>query len=96
MHRFLIHNRGDDVGVATEDIRSGENVTGIYLDTNEPVSLTALGDIPLGHKIALNDISAGGSVTKYGVKIGLATQAIAAGDYVHVHNIRSARWSFDT
>mgnify|MGYP001817122321 CR=1 FL=1 len=23
-------------------------------------------------------------------------EAIAAGEYVHVHNIRSARWSFDT
>jgi hypothetical protein len=30
------------------------------------------------------------------VKIGVAKQAIATGDYVHVHNIRSARWSFDS
>jgi (2R)-sulfolactate sulfo-lyase subunit alpha len=95
MHRFLVHNRGDDVGVATEDIRSGEEVTGICMDTDDDVTLTALGDIPLGHKIAVNDIPAGGDIIKYGVKIGLAREAIAAGDYVHVHNIRSARWSFD-
>lgn len=96
MHRFLIHNRGDDIGVATEDIRSGEEVTGICMDTDEAVSLTALGDIPLGHKIAVNDVAADGDIIKYGVKIGLAKEAIRAGDYVHVHNIRSARWSFDT
>lgn len=95
MHQFLIHNRDDDVGVATEDIKSGEQVTGICLDTDEAITLTALADIPLGHKIAVNDISAGGDVSKYGVKIGLARQGIAAGEYVHVHNIRSARWSFD-
>ncbi|MGD8698868.1 MAG: UxaA family hydrolase [Gemmatimonadales bacterium] len=96
MHRFLIHNRGDDVGVATEDIRSGEEVTGICMDTEDAVTLTALGDIPLGHKIAVNDVSAGGDIIKYGVKMGVAREAIAAGDYVHVHNIRSARWSFNT
>lgn len=96
MHRFLIHNCADDVGVATEDIRSGEQVSGVCMDTEESVTLAARGDIPLGHKIAVKDIAAGGDVTKYGVKIGRATQAIAAGDYVHVHNIRSARWSFES
>ena len=96
MHRFMIHNHGDDVGVATEEIRCGEEVSGICMDTDEAIILTALGDIPLGHKIAVNDIAAGGDIIKYGVKIGLARAAIAAGDYVHVHNIRSARWSFDS
>jgi (2R)-sulfolactate sulfo-lyase subunit alpha len=95
MHKFLIHNSGDDVGVATEDIQSGEQVTGVYMDTEETVTLEANGDIPLGHKIAVNDLAEGGEVTEYRVRIGLAREAIAAGDYVHVHNIRSARWSFD-
>ncbi|KPK77471.1 MAG: dehydratase [Gemmatimonas sp. SM23_52] len=95
MHKFLIHNEGDDVGVATEDIRRGEEVTGVYMDTEGTITLVARGDIPLSHKIAVNEIPAGGAVTEYRVKIGLATQEIAAGDYVHVHNIRSARWSFD-
>jgi (2R)-sulfolactate sulfo-lyase subunit alpha len=96
MHKFLIHNKGDDVGVATEDIRLGEQVTGVFMDTEETVTVEARGDIPLGHKIAVSDIPAGGEVTEYLVRIGLAKEAIAAGDYVHVHNIGSARWSFDT
>lgn len=95
MHKFLIHNSGDDVGVATEDIQRGEQVTGVYMDTEETVTVEARGDIPLGHKIAVNDLPKGGEVTEYRVRIGLAREAIEAGDYVHVHNIRSARWSFD-
>ncbi len=93
MHKFLIHNKGDDVGVATEDIGRGEQVTGVYMDSEETITLSVRSDIPLGHKIAVNDIPKGGAVTEYRVKIGLARAAIAAGDYVHVHNIRSARWS---
>ncbi|UCC83980.1 MAG: UxaA family hydrolase [Gemmatimonadota bacterium] len=95
MHKFLIHNKGDDVGVATEDIGRGEEVTGVYMDTEETITLSARGDIPLSHKIAVNAIVKDGEVTEYRVKIGLAKEPIAAGDYVHVHNIRSARWSFE-
>jgi (2R)-sulfolactate sulfo-lyase subunit alpha len=96
MHKFLIHNKGDDVGVATEDIGRGEEVTGVYMDTEDTITVSARGDIPLGHKIAVNEIPTDGEVKEYRVKIGLAKEPIAAGDYVHVHNIRSARWSFDS
>ena len=30
---------------------------------------------------------------KYGVVIGRATQDIAAGDHVHVHNLKGERWT---
>jgi len=45
--------------------------------------------IELGHKLALVDIAAGETVTKFGVPIGVATVAIAAGAHVHIHNIKS-------
>jgi len=44
-----------------------------------------------GHKIALNDISAGHNIIKYGEVIGKATKLIAAGEWVHVHNMDSLR-----
>lgn len=47
--------------------------------------------IPLCHKIALADIAAGAPVLKYGECIGEARTAIAAGAWVHVHNLRSRR-----
>jgi (2R)-sulfolactate sulfo-lyase subunit alpha len=31
-------------------------------------------------------------VIEYGVRIGVTRQPIQAGQHVHVHNIRSARW----
>ena len=43
--------------------------------------------IPFGHKAALRDIAAGEAVRKYGVVIGHATENIAAGEHVHVHNL---------
>jgi len=44
--------------------------------------------IPFGHKVALRPIAQGEPVFKYGVAIGTATQAIAEGEHVHVHNCR--------
>ncbi|MEJ2668211.1 MAG: UxaA family hydrolase [Deinococcales bacterium] len=87
-----MHNEGDDVGVATEDIDAGEEVVGIYMDTGGSVSVTAQGAVPLSHKIAVHALRKGDDVTEYGIRIGLATEDIAVGSYVHTHNIRSARW----
>jgi len=92
IHKFLVHNEGDDVGVATEDIQSGERVVGVFMDTGGTVTLDARGDVPLGHKIALRDIGEGQDVTEYNTRVGRASQAVRVGDYVHTHNIRSARW----
>jgi hypothetical protein len=44
--------------------------------------------IPFGHKVALRDMLCGAPVVKYGVAIGVATQAIFQGEHVHVHNCR--------
>ena len=48
-------------------------------------------EIPYGHKLALRDIQKGETVLKYGESIGIATMDIKRGDYVHVHNLDSAR-----
>lgn len=92
MHKFLIHHTGDHVGVAVADIAAGEMVSGVSLDTDEMTRIKSLGDIPLGHKIALTDLPEGTPVLKYGVQIGLTTAPVRAGDYVHTHNIKTARW----
>ena len=53
-------------------------------DCNAPVARDA---IPLGHKMALVDIPAGGAIVKYGQPVGTARSAIAAGSHVHLHNV---------
>jgi (2R)-sulfolactate sulfo-lyase subunit alpha len=89
---FLIHDKTDDVGVAVVDIKKGEEVNGLFLDTRKPISITSLADIPLGHKIALRDFKVGDTVTKYGQDIGKVVKAIKKGDHVHVHNVKTKRW----
>lgn len=92
MHKFLIHKRGDDVGVATRDIEENEVVTGVYMDDNTSVELKARSAIPLGHKIALVGQQVGADVIEYGQVIGLTTTEWKPGDYVHTQNIKSKRW----
>lgn len=92
IHKFLIHQKGDHVGVATEPIASDELVTGVYMDDDSTIEVKAGGDIPLGHKIAVLETGADPSVLKYGIKIGNATEPFSVGDYVHTHNLKSARW----
>jgi (2R)-sulfolactate sulfo-lyase subunit alpha len=93
MPRFAIHNREDNVGVAIEDIRAGDEAQGIYIEDRSmgPI-IKALEDIPLGHKIALRDIKAGERVIKYGRVIGVATRDIKVGEHVHIHNVKSIKW----
>ncbi len=42
-----------------------------------------------GHKYARRGIAGGEAVVKYGMPIGRATRAIAAGEHVHVHNVKT-------
>jgi len=55
----------------------------------EGASVTLGEALTLGHKLAARDIAEGEKVLKYGMPIGVATRAIAKGEHVHVHNMRS-------
>ena len=91
-HRFLIHRRGDFVGVAVADIAPGERVVGVYMDDDSPVEVEALDPVPLGHKIAVVEAGDGAAVLEYGIPIGVAAGGFRVGSHVHTHNLRSARW----
>lgn len=91
-HKFLIHHRGDHVGVASSPIIEGEKVIGIYMDDNSEIEVDSKADIPLGHKISLVALSEDEPVVKYGVQIGITTNKWEVGDYVHTHNLKTARW----
>jgi len=92
MIQFLIHNSNDDVGVAVTDIKKGETVTGLKMDTQESVQIKALCDIPLGHKIAMTDKKKGDTLTKYSNDIGKIVADFKVGEHVHVHNLKTKRW----
>lgn len=71
----------DNVAVVSRQTAAGETVQA------GQTSLTAAEAVPAGHKIALEDIPAGGMVVKYGVPIGRASRDIPAGSHVHSHNV---------
>ncbi len=87
----LVHNEGDDVGVAIRDLERGEVLAG-WLDSERRAPVVVAEPVPFGHKVALVDIEEGADVTEYSVRVGLSRQRISRGELVHVHNLRSARW----
>jgi (2R)-sulfolactate sulfo-lyase subunit alpha len=90
---FLVHAVSDTVGVVvTEDAASGRELVGWLMETDETITVRAMDDIPLGHKIALSDIAKGDTIIKYGHDIGRAIAEIPKGCHVHVHNLKTKRW----
>lgn len=88
---FLAHHEGDAVAVAVRDVPvSAAGVA--YLDSGRRTSVVTTEPIPLGHKVALTDLTDEAEVVEYGVVVALARRAITTGELVHTHNVRSARW----
>jgi hypothetical protein len=80
---FRIHP-ADNVATLIED---GDGV--VMVAGGEAREIALRGRIALGHKVALTPIAAGEAVVKYGVAIGVATEPIEQGAWVHIHNCRS-------
>jgi len=79
MPKLIKIHPNDNCAVAVSEIKKGESIEG----------LSALSDIPFGHKIALFDIAAGEAVIKYGYPIGVAIKEIKKGEHIHTHNLRT-------
>lgn len=69
----------DNVIVARVDIAQGTAIA--------DEGVTALQDVPLGHKIATRPIAKGEAVMKYDTIIGFAGADIDAGAWLHSHNV---------
>jgi altronate hydrolase len=50
-------------------------------------SLTVRETVPSGHKIAVQNLASGVTVLRYGSPIGVTTQPISAGSWIHTHNL---------
>ena len=74
-HTIRMHS-GDNVAIVA-------NHGGLPAGTVLPSGLVLAGNVPQGHKVALTDVAAGAAVIRYGVAIGHAIAAIAAGSWVH-------------
>ena len=83
---FQIHP-ADNVATLLDDA-GGESVS--IVGAPAPLEVPLAGPIALAHKVALRGIAAGEAIVKYGVPIGVATESIQCGGWVHLHNCRSA------
>jgi (2R)-sulfolactate sulfo-lyase subunit alpha len=91
--QFIVHDKIDTVGVVVvEDVQPGKDLTGWIMQTDETITLKALDAVPLGHKIALQDLKAGDTVMKYGHDVGRIVADAGKGHHVHVHNMKTKRW----
>ncbi len=91
-HNALIHDPKDDVAVVVVDIKKGDTVSAVTLEGKAVAKVTAIEDIPLGHKIAMRDMAAGKKVIKYDRGVGVVYKDIKQGAHVHTQNIKTERW----
>ena len=82
---ILVVDARDNVATALRPLEQREFLEMAVGDST--IKVTILEPIPFGHKIALRDVQRGEPILKYGEVIGLATERIARGEHVHVHNV---------
>jgi hypothetical protein len=81
--KLILLHPDDNVLVCTAAIKAAEPFA---IDRTE---LRAAEDMGVGHKLARRAIAPGEKILKYGAPIGSATRAIAPGEWVHMHNMKS-------
>jgi altronate dehydratase len=86
IENFILSHPKDNVATARSPLGAGT-----LLRVTEQKTIVAREQIPFGHKIALQKIHKGGSVIKYGERIGRASREIKPGEWVHIHNVAGER-----
>ena len=90
---LIIHNKKDNVAVVViEKTAKNQECNAWIMENDESIIITSINEIPLGHKIALQDFKEGDTILKYGHDIGKVVKPIKKGDHVHVHNVKTKKW----
>jgi len=86
------HKESKTYLVQVEGVKAGQELTGWVMEGDSTVTVKALDDIPIGHKLATSPIRKDDTVIKYGHDIGRAVADIKVGEHCHVHNLKTKRW----
>ena len=90
---IIIHDKNDNVGVVViEKITQNQDCNCWIMENDDSTKIQSKNEIPLGHKIAMADLSEGDTIIKYGHDIGKVIKAIKKGEHVHVHNVKTKKW----
>ncbi len=91
--QLLVHDRHDNVGVVVvENLVAGTDALCVVTEDNSEFRTPVIQHVPLGHKVALQDLANGATVVKYGQDIGRVVAPIRKGEHVHTHNLKTKRW----
>lgn len=85
----VVINPKDNVATVVDDFPASTIIH--FFNNQEEHSILLLEDIPLGHKVAIKEITVGEDILKYAERIGTATEKILPGQHVHIHNMESQR-----
>jgi len=89
----LLMDERDNVVTCVAAVAKGDQI--VYQKGQEVCTLLAEEDIPDCHKAALEDLSQGSEVRKYGEMIGRTSTPIAKGHWVNQENIYSVPRDYD-
>ena len=88
MPRAIVLDRLDNVATLIDTGKAGDPCS---LQGEAKGELKLRQDVPFGHKVCIRDASTGSDIVKYGQVIGKASADLQVGEYVHAHNVESAR-----
>ena len=90
---IIIHDEKDNVGVVViEKITPQQDCNCWIMENDKSVTIQSKDEIPLGHKIAMTDLSEGDTILKYGHDIGKVIKSTKKGEHVHIHNVKTKKW----
>jgi (2R)-sulfolactate sulfo-lyase subunit alpha len=90
---LIIHDEKDNVAVVVIDKASkNQECNGWIMENDKTIKVKSIAEIPLGHKVALQDFKEGDTILKYGHDIGKVVKSIKKGEHVHVHNVKTKKW----
>jgi hypothetical protein len=87
---ILLHE-SDNVVVCCRAITAGERIS-----VNGSADFVVRSTVDIGHKVARVPLPRLTKVIKYGTSIGSMTESAEAGDWVHLHNMKSDYMSAHT
>ena len=91
--QLWVHEQGDGVGVVFfVEQKTGYDMLVCVTHDNSTFRLTSEQAAPIGHKIALQDMTKGDTVFKYGEDIGVMIDDVKKGHHLHTHNCKTKRW----
>ena len=87
---FAVHLRPqDNVAVCRKPIPANTDLA------FDGATIRVAAPIRMGHKFAVRPVKEGDAILKYGQIIGFAGRDIAAGEHVHVHNVKLGKFDRD-